>query len=102
MISHSRTVVKARESLGLTQSVFATLLDVSQPTVSAWESKKANPTAHQLSILKMIRQTSQTQERKYAVSLYLGKKSTATALFIAMGGTLPCTTNATGHIPGEV
>jgi putative transcriptional regulator len=53
-IMTAKEVTKLRESLLLSQSVFAELLGVSKKTVEAWEYGKNSPSCSSLRILNLI------------------------------------------------
>ncbi len=50
----AKEVIKLRESLLLSQSIFAELLGVSKKTVEAWEYGKNSPSGSSLRMLNMI------------------------------------------------
>ena len=47
-------IKKIRNSLGLTQLIFADVLGVSKKTVEAWESNKSNPSGPALRIMELL------------------------------------------------
>ena len=76
---------KSRDNLGLTQTMFAKLMGVSQPTVSAWESGASEPSPQQDSVLLVIQKAKHTESTRSKVKKLL-EKSAGLALHHAMQG----------------